>query len=367
MNGGVIMTLKVVIVDDESATWGVIQKLAHWEKYNMKVIAALNNGKEVLDFIQIHHVDVLITDMNMPSMDGGQLLEILTEQFKDIKTIVVSGYEDFNYLKHAIHAQSIDYLLKPINSLELNKALEKTVIEWKKSKLKKPLSITQNSQALVPVLKDFKRKLFTVIDARDLKQLRLIFKELSKDVNELIERIDTIYAKLHYELMGYLEEQLYRHDLSFADLKLKDQHLLLDSEASAGKMLDGIEEAFQTLLQHLIQFKQENSFLQILDVQQHIDRNYMDQEITLSKIADEFHISKEYLSKAFKERFQVNITEYILQKRMEKAKELMLENGMRIKQAAECVGYEDVSYFYRVWKKFFSIPPGELIKSNKGS
>src|SRR5690625_170073 len=175
MNGGVIMTLKVVIVDDESATWGVIQKLAHWEKYNMKVIAALNNGKEVLDFIQIHHVDVLITDMNMPSMDGGQLLEILTEQFKDIKTIVVSGYEDFNYLKHAIHAQSIDYLLKPINSLELNKALEKTVIEWKKSKLKKPLSSTQNRKVLVRVVNNFKMKLFTRVVVWDVKQLRLLF------------------------------------------------------------------------------------------------------------------------------------------------------------------------------------------------
>src|SRR5690625_2773939 len=126
-------TLKVMLADDEKATLDVIQKLAKWEKYNMEVVAKVNNGEEALAFIQKDHIDVLITDMNMPNLNGGQLLEILSGQYKEIETIVVSGYDDFNYLQQAIRSQSIDYLLKPINQDELNNALEKTSIRWKVS------------------------------------------------------------------------------------------------------------------------------------------------------------------------------------------------------------------------------------------
>lgn len=359
------MTLKVVIVDDEKATCDVIKNVAHWEKYNMEVVADLSNGKEVLEFILHHHVDILITDMNMPSMNGGQLLKVITENFKKVKTIVISGYDHFTYLQFAIRAKSIDYLLKPIDPTELNRALEKTAIAIEKRRNQNRLIITESSQNLIPIIQEFKVKLSAVLDNRDIEQLHFLFNQFKSDLVELIHETEKIYAKLYYELVTILEEKVYRYNLSLSDLKLSEIELYLDVEENLAKMLKKMKDIFSRLLKYLIDYKQENSFLQIMDVKDYVDRNYMNLGISLKNIAEEFHITREYLSKLFKESFQVNITEYILKKRMEKAKELIIQDGLEIKRAAEYVGYEDISYFYRVWKKFYGISPRKLKKSKK--
>lgn len=362
-------TLKVLIADDEEATCDVIQELAEWEKYNMEVIAKVSNGQEALSFIRKNHVDVLITDMNMPSMNGGQLLKIVSDQYREIKTIVVSGYDDFRYLQSAIRSQSIDYLLKPISSDELNYALEKTMISWKVSQFKKPLSISKINKVLVPELKNLRKNISFVIEKREKKQLQLLFKELRNEVNSLIKSFnDPIIIRIYYEqLILYLEEQLYTHNLSLEELNVTKKQLSLDPEASVDQMIKKLEGVFRKLIKYLINFKQENSSLSLLDVKEYIDRNYKDQGITLSKVAEEFHVTQEYLSKAFKSKFKVNFTEYILQRRMEKAKDKISKDGMQIKHAAEFVGYEDISYFYRVWRRYFGFPPGKLKKYNKKS
>ncbi|WP_066196009.1 MULTISPECIES: response regulator transcription factor [Gracilibacillus] len=361
------MRWKVVIVDDEKATWDIIEKLADWEKYNMEVVAHFFNGQEALDYLRDHPVDVLITDMNMPTMDGTRLLESLTAQYKDIQTIVISGYDDFKYVQHAIRSQSVDYLLKPVNPLELNKALEKAVLERKKSLFKKPLSFSDYGESIIPLLQEFKWRLFTAIEARDQTGLSQAFDELDQALKKYQDVTESVHGKLHYELIIYVEEQLYQHNLSLQFLELSHHSVELNLDNRITDTLSQMEEVFVVLLRYLMDFKQENSFLQITDVKEYIDRNYRNPAMTLRHIAEEFHVSKEYLSKAYKDKFAVNVTEYILKQRMNKAKQLMAKDNMKIKHAAAYVGYDDVSYFYRVWKKVFGFPPGELKKSKNGN
>ncbi|GAA3331247.1 hypothetical protein GCM10020331_087060 [Ectobacillus funiculus] len=69
----------------------------------------------------------------MPGMDGMELLQTLTERFPHIQLIVASGYNDFIYMRQAIHSKVNEYLLKPIHEDELNLALEKNVQRRSKS------------------------------------------------------------------------------------------------------------------------------------------------------------------------------------------------------------------------------------------
>jgi two-component system response regulator YesN len=84
----------------------------------------------------------------------------------------------------------------------------------------------------------------------------------------------------------------------------------------------------------------------------------------LDTVAQRFFVSKEHLSRAFKSQSGENLSDYISRKRMEKAKELIVEGELAIKHVAKLTGYEDVAYFYRVFKKHFGQTPGDLRKED---
>jgi len=112
-----------IIIDDESLIRkGTIKKLQPIQD-KVTCIGEAANGKEALELIEASNPDIIITDMNMPVLDGGQLLSILTERYPDKRIIVISGYKDFEYMKQAISAQAVDYILKPFHKEELQKSV----------------------------------------------------------------------------------------------------------------------------------------------------------------------------------------------------------------------------------------------------
>ncbi len=94
----------------------------------------------------------------------------------------------------------------------------------------------------------------------------------------------------------------------------------------------------------------------------YIDENYFE-DISLSTLADTFHISKTYLSKAFKHEAGLNVMLYIAKKRIEKSIEYMKQDDLSLTEIASLVGYDDYAYFNRVFRKFMGKGPREY-KSN---
>jgi len=114
---------KYVIIDDEKLIrQGTVKKLSE-----LKDIASCageaGNGKDGIELIEEIRPDIVILDMQMPVMDGTQLLAYLAERYPDTPLIVISGYKDFDYVKHAIDAQAVDYILKPFSKDSIQKAL----------------------------------------------------------------------------------------------------------------------------------------------------------------------------------------------------------------------------------------------------
>ena len=89
------------------------------EAANISGIYEATNGQEAIRIMQEHQPAVVFTDMRMPLMDGAELLECVHRHYPHTKTIVISGYQDFNYVKPAILYGGTDYLLKPLNSKQL--------------------------------------------------------------------------------------------------------------------------------------------------------------------------------------------------------------------------------------------------------
>lgn len=111
--------LKLIIVDDEELIRQGLQRLIDWGELNIEVVGFASNGMEALELIRRVHPHMMICDIKMPVMDGLALLKILSEQEIDISTIILSGFDDFAYVKSAMKYRVENYLLKPVDREEL--------------------------------------------------------------------------------------------------------------------------------------------------------------------------------------------------------------------------------------------------------
>ncbi|MFC6602314.1 response regulator [Ectobacillus funiculus] len=148
--------MKVLVVDDEQHVREGIRLLGDWERYGIDEIYEAANGEEALRLIQTYKPDIIFSDMKMPKMDGIELLERIKKQHPTCKTIFVTGYDDYHYMRKAIHFGSFDYILKPIDPEILNQTLEHAVIEWKKEEAerKKHQSSHQLINEMKPIYRD---------------------------------------------------------------------------------------------------------------------------------------------------------------------------------------------------------------------
>ncbi|NOV02244.1 response regulator transcription factor [Paenibacillus planticolens] len=119
----------VLIVDDEPEIRLGLKLKVDWERLGLSLAGEAGNGAEAMDWLAQHPVDIVITDMNMPVMNGISFLEACYELYPTLRLIVITGYEDFHYAKAAIRNQAKDYLLKPVTQDEMTEALSKIVQE----------------------------------------------------------------------------------------------------------------------------------------------------------------------------------------------------------------------------------------------
>ncbi|HBF39224.1 MAG TPA: DNA-binding response regulator [Firmicutes bacterium] len=122
------LMIKVVVAEDEELILNHIIKKIQAVDSDFLIVGAAQNGKQALEMVEEFSPDIIVTDIRMPVIDGLELLKNVSLNYPYIKTIVVSGYSDFEYAKQAIQYGVREYLLKPLESEELHKALAKIKI-----------------------------------------------------------------------------------------------------------------------------------------------------------------------------------------------------------------------------------------------
>lgn len=115
--------LKAFLVEDEAVIRDGLKDNIPWEQYGYRFVGAAADGEIALPMIRKFRPDVLITDIKMPFMDGLSLSRIVHQEFPDMKIIIISGYDDFEYARQAISVGVEQYLLKPITRANLQKVL----------------------------------------------------------------------------------------------------------------------------------------------------------------------------------------------------------------------------------------------------
>lgn len=129
--------MKVLIVDDEEDVRQSIRLLIPWSEYGINQVLEACDGHDAIDLIQSEKPEIIFTDIIMPGKDGTELLTWLHQHEQHVKTIVISGHDDFKYIQHTLKNGGLDYILKPIDRTEIIKSFETALHNWKIEELQR--------------------------------------------------------------------------------------------------------------------------------------------------------------------------------------------------------------------------------------
>lgn len=351
---------KVLIVDDEPWSREVVKALGPWAQLGLTVVGEAEDGNDGLRRIEALQPDIVITDMRMPGTDGVELLEAMRGRWSQLKIIVMSGYDDFLYLKQAIRSRAVEYLLKPIKPEELEAALRQCKQELEDARRSgvRPLSPLFVSGAAMQRYASLRERIYASLLELHREHSAEAFGRLLAEMATVTGAEADHEARVAADLMLMLERFLSEQSLTLAQL-LPEEASRPAGGGRAGEALRAACELYGQVIDALTTLRHTRGRLDMTDVRSYIDARYHE-AISLESVAGQFLVSKEHLSRMFKASTGENLSDYIVRRRMEKAKALIADEGLAIKHAAQLAGYEDIAYFYRVFRKHYGMTPGEL-------
>jgi two-component system, response regulator YesN len=135
---------RLVIIEDELVVRRNIIKKVKWNEYGFEVVGEAENGRDALEIIEALNPDVVITDIEMPFMDGLELTAVVREKYPTTKIIILTGFQEFKYAQKAVELNIVEYILKPLSSSDMEKLLIKI-----KEQLDKEVAEKEDRKALM--------------------------------------------------------------------------------------------------------------------------------------------------------------------------------------------------------------------------
>lgn len=166
---------RIIIADDEADVRELLAKNINQSQTEFQVVATAENGREAIRLVKELKPDILVTDICMPFVSGLELIRQLQELEQPVKTVIISGYDDFSYAKQALTLGVTEYLLKPFSPDELYEVLEKI-----KTELERQKTMMNNIQEMKEQLKD-SRQIFEEQVVRGLIQKTMRPETVRKD------------------------------------------------------------------------------------------------------------------------------------------------------------------------------------------
>ena len=167
------MMYKLLIVEDEPIVRQGITQMIHFEEFGFELTAACENGAQAKQMIDQSPPDAIISDICMPYVDGLELCAYVHDKYPNIKTILLTGYDEFEYARQALTAGVLDYLLKPITKKQFKALLEKLkdTLDREYAEKQKYISLESDAYKGEKVAKEqFLNKLITTPIDMDLFQ-----------------------------------------------------------------------------------------------------------------------------------------------------------------------------------------------------
>jgi len=332
---------RVLIVDDDVFVHKCLEKLIPWEKLGYRVVGNAFDGEQAYSIALKTDPDVIISDVMMPGMDGGELLKRLSGIYTNVVFIFLSGYEDFKTAQIALKYAANDYILKPVDSEKiryLTKRLEN---------IHKELGMKRSYQQYLHSAYE-ENNIRSALDRRDVSFFREMFGKISMDISETNANRVTIHE---------LAVRLYIILLEYQRVELNERQQRLEKLAELKTWFDVIFFVSEAYFECLRLPNDYNAGLadQILA---YINQKYSDPQLSVAGIAQHFSYSPDWLNRLFSRmKDGITISQYIQTKRMEIAAGMLRMEARPVDEIALNVGYTSNASFSRAFKKQYGIAP----------
>lgn len=354
------MNYRVIIIDDEPWTREVIRSLGNWSDLGLDIVGEASDGEYGVELIKQLQPHIVITDINMPKMNGIHLIAEIKKMGSEAQVVIISGHDDFEYIRDALRLGVCDYILKPIKPAELNSQLVSC-----KEKLSMPFEISATGFLEMSWSDDFNQlkknvyeSLFVDDEAHMIQAFQCIEVLMDCEISVTSQKSDFICV--YYLLMLQLQRYINENGYSIKDFFAPNQgSFVFSQDCTAGEMLDFVYKLYAKVAHDIRELQRNRNKLDIGKIKHFIDSNYSN-HITLEETANRFFISKEHLSKLFKSIYSMGFVKYLTSVRLEKAKQLILEQDVPIKEVYFMVGYVDQAHFYKKFKRYFGMTPGDM-------
>lgn len=266
--------MKALIVDDESRVRKAIRLLVQWDQHGITEIEEAANGLEAMELIPSFRPHLVLMDMLMPLKNGVDLMEWIHKNYPDIKFIVISGHDDFEFVRNTIWYSGTDYILKPIEEDIINQAVSKATAAWKAEEQERLVAAQQHVQVneyrpvyseklLSSLIHDKSAHPQVVNRLRDegivpaqAATIRLAVMQLDKSDHALYNRFGHHQDLLMFALLNICNEFLQKDRIGIAFRPFGSPHqlviLLWDRLATLPTLLQEINQGIErTLSRHM--------------------------------------------------------------------------------------------------------------------
>lgn len=158
---------QAIIIDDEEAVRTGLRSHFDWLLHGVNVEADFPDCEKAYRYIQEHHVDLVVTDVVTPHMDGITLAKKLQKEFPAIQIVFISGHADVQFLREAMKSSAIDYILKSVDMDELSTAITRVVerLDKRGAEKQRVQAMEEQLQRLMPLYRE--RVLRSLLDGED--------------------------------------------------------------------------------------------------------------------------------------------------------------------------------------------------------
>jgi len=340
----------VQIIDDEPLVRMGLKKLIPWEKYGFKVVCEAQNGAEALNQLECNKIDVSITDIEMPIMNGIEFIKKVNELKNKPVIVILTAYEEFEYAKTAIDYGVMGYIIKPIIESQICGIL---------LQIREKLTITVNrnfnselDKKLIKAVIQADQNAYQIMEQIIEEEKGYDDKDISGTCYRFFYILDSIINKVNKKFSSL--NKIEKLDVYF-NLK-KERYITKDDILL--EFRQEITRIFKLLENNYLIYKNNIIRLACNYVIEHID-----EKIGLSDVSDALGISKNYLCSLFKQETGESFLNYVTRMKMERAKYLLKEKDMRIYEVCNYLGYADTAYFSKLFKKYCNLTPYEFKKS----
>ena len=393
--------LSVVVADDEQELLGAVCQLIDWAGIGFKLIGRASNGLDALQLVEELQPDFLLTDIHMPFISGTALAAQVKAVQPLIQVAFLSGYDEFEYAQQGIASEVIAYLLKPISMAQLTQELIEIhrKIEKKQADFSAARQDASNYQAVAAAmlldcyfytgreenLKALSRMGLAPESIRSVTVAALSCADADAQACQTALGAAEKFLSRQYPCRGFCSAGrivlLLTSENGFLQLHAAIDELrralkrLLDLDVSAGISKEhapdaDFHEAYKEAMEALKTAETESGFCAAdgqsgIDqlcgrVLQIIDKEYMDETLTLQSVSDRLHVSASYLGPNIKKNAGDTFINLLIRKRMAVALNLLQSSDSRIAEIARRCGYSDQSYFGYCFKKFYGVSPAKM-------